>query len=93
MNLWDRKYSQFLLALSQGLVQLHMLAGDSRLGGRSAEFFWSLSGQDSAQQHELPMGTALCCAGAHGRHSGQAAALQAQSALSPGAGLVSFPCH
>ena len=34
------------LALGQGLVQAHMLAGDSRLGGRSAEFSWSLPGQD-----------------------------------------------
>lgn len=93
MNLWDRKCSQFLLALSQGLVQPHMLAGDSRLGGGSAEFFLSPSGQDSVQRHELPMGIALRCVGAHRRHSGQAAALQAQPALSPGADLVSFSCH
>lgn len=68
-----------------------MLAGDSRLGGRSAEFPWSLSGQDSGQWHGLPMGTALSHMGAHGRGPGGVAAWQAQPALSPGTGLVAAP--
>ena len=61
-----------------------MLAGESRLGGGSAEFPWSPSGQDCAQWHELPVGTAILGAGAHGRGPERVAAPQAQPALSPG---------
>lgn len=52
-----------------------MLAEDSGLGGESAEFPWSPSGQDIAQWHELPMGTAISCAGDCGRGQGRLAAL------------------
>lgn len=42
------------LALGQGLVRAHMLAGDSRLGDRSAEFPWSPSGRDMPSGMSCP---------------------------------------
>lgn len=42
------------LALGQGLVQAHMLAGDSRLRGRLAELSCSLPGRDMPSSMSCP---------------------------------------